>query len=163
LAFAGSLVWSVDGAPGGRWLIGLTAATLTVTLGLAGLSETGRSGEESVSASGSPGLPVSQSSATRLANELTSAAVLGTATTTLMGHSYLIAPTMSLTPLLRLLAGLFMALLLRIGLAAAVLWSWTAGHSLLNLKDETVLWLPLRWVVGLAAPLVLGWMAWEAA
>src|SRR5260370_963533 len=48
-------------------------------------------------------------------------------------------------------------------LVAEGLMSWTAEHSLVNLENETVLWLPLRWGVGLLAPLVLGWMAWESA
>ena len=55
------------------------------------------------------------------------------------------------------------ATLVRMALASAGLWSWTAGHSLGNLEDETVLWLPLRWGLGLVAPLVLGWMAWQTA
>jgi hypothetical protein len=81
----------------------------------------------------------------------------------LMGHSYLIAPAMSLTPLLRLLAGVFIATTLRLAVAGVSLWSWTAGHSLVNLEDETVLWLPVRWALGLLGPLLLGWMAWQAA
>jgi hypothetical protein len=70
---------------------------------------------------------------------------------------------MSLTPLRRLLAVLFLATLARVGVAAVGLWSWTAGHSLFNLEDETVLWLPLRWGLGFVGPLVLGWMAWQTA
>src|SRR5438132_1583564 len=43
-----------------------------------------------------------------LLGDLTSAALLGTAVTAmLLGHSYLIAPGMSLTPLMRLLTALF--------------------------------------------------------
>jgi hypothetical protein len=80
-----------------------------------------------------------------------------------MGHSYLVAPAMSLSPLLRLLAALAAALGLRVLVAGAALWSWTAGHSLLNLEDENVLWLPLRWGLGFLGPAVLGWMAWQAA
>jgi hypothetical protein len=34
---------------------------------------------------------------------------------------------------------------------------------LTNLNDVTILWLPLRWGVGFVAPLVLAWMAWQAA
>jgi hypothetical protein len=99
-----------------------------------------------------------------LAGGYTSAALLGTATTAmLMGHSYLIAPAMSLSPLLRLLAALFAATLARLAVSAVGLWSWTGGHSLFNLEDDTVLWLPLRWGLGLLGPLVLGWMAWQTA
>jgi hypothetical protein len=81
----------------------------------------------------------------------------------LIGHSYLIAPAMSLTPLRRLLGGLFVALFLRMGVAALGLSSWTAEHSLVNLTGETMMWLPVRWLVGLAIPLILAWMTWQAA
>ena len=147
LAFAGSLAWSVEGAPAGRLLAGLTAAALAAALVLVELAAAGER---------PPGWV--------LADSLTSAALLGTATTAmLIGHSYLIAPAMSLTPLLRLLAALFAATLARVAVASAGLWSWTAGHSLFNLEDETVLWLPLRWGLGFVGPLVLGWMAWQTA
>src|SRR5262249_54375253 len=79
----------------------------------------------------------------------------------LVGHFYLIAPAMSLAPLLRLLRALFAAGLVRLAVAGAGLWHWTADPSLVNL--ETALWLVPRWGVGLVGPLALGWMAWEAA
>jgi hypothetical protein len=147
LAFAGSVVWSLEGAPGGRILMALTFADLLAALVL-------------LEAAGAPpdDLPWV------LAGSLTSAALLGSATTAmLMGHSYLIAPAMSLTPLLRLLMALFASLAVRLLVAAAGLWFWTGGHSLFNLEDETVLWLPLRWGLGLVGPLVLGWLAWQTA
>jgi hypothetical protein len=166
LAFAGSLVWSLEGAPGGRILIGLALAALVGTLGLA--SQTRLEAVEAERAKvrwATVSVPCAEClRAEGLADDLTSAALLGTATTAmLMGHSYLIAPSMSLTPLLRLLTGLFVALLLRFGLAAAALWSSTAERSFFDLDQETMLWLPLRWAVGLASPLVLTWMAREAA
>jgi hypothetical protein len=148
LSLLGALAWSLEGAPGGRWLVGFTTASL---VGCLAALVAGGSGDPS---------PL----ATVLADQLTSAAFLGTATTAmLVGHSYLIAPSMSLTPLLRLLNALFATTFLRVLVAGLGLWSWTAGHSLVNLKDETVLWLPLRWVLGFAGPLVLAWMAREAA
>ncbi len=99
-----------------------------------------------------------------LAGDATAAALLGTATTAmLLGHSYLIAPAMSIAPLVRLLAALAVATLLRAAVAAAGLWSWTETHSLTNLNDVTVLWLPVRWGLGLVGPLVLAWLAWQTA
>jgi hypothetical protein len=166
LAFVGSLVWSLEAAPGGRILTGFTLVALVATLGLAGQSRLDAMLAERATVGCTTGsaLCADYHRAACLADDLTSAALLGTATTAmLMGHSYLIAPSMSLTPLLRLVAGLFGAVLLRMGLASVGLWSWTAEHSFFNLEDETVFWLPLRWAVGLAAPLILGWMALESA
>jgi hypothetical protein len=151
----GSISSSLNDAPGLQTLIALSTVVLVGAVALA---------EWSASASSEPvaGAPVGYGG--RLLADLTSAALLGTATTAmLMGHSYLIAPAMSLTPLLRLLGGLLGAVLLRMIVAAAGLWSWTESHSLSNLADETVWFLPVRWGVGFVGPLVLAWMAWQSA
>jgi hypothetical protein len=145
LAFGGSVAWSLEGAPAGRVMLGLTAAALVASLGTTEYLARG-------------GRPLGWV----LADSLTSAVLIGTATTAmLIGHSYLIAPTMSLTPLLRMITALLLATLARVGVAGAGLWFWTAGHSLFNLEDETVLWLLPRWGLGFVGPLVLGWMAWQ--
>jgi hypothetical protein len=147
LTFLGSVIWSLEGGPGGTVAAALAVAALSLSLSLAGHFL-------------SPKLAWGW----LLADEWTSAAVLGTATTAmLIGHSYLIAPTMSLVPLHRLLIALFLAILVRMAVAAVGLWCWTAGHSLVNLEDETVLWLPLRWGLGFVGPLILGWMARQTA
>jgi len=147
LAFAGSVVWALEGEPGGRVLIVLTACALSVGLGVAEWNR-----------------PDSGEFGMRLVGDATSAALLGTALTAmLLGHFYLIAPAMSLAPLMRLLAALAAAIVLRMALAAVGLWSWTADHSLTNLTDGTVLWLPLRWGLGFVGPLVLAWMAWRTS
>jgi len=97
-------------------------------------------------------------------DDLASAALLGSATTAmLMGHSYLIAPAMSLTPLNRLLAALGICLLIRMVLAGFGLWSWTGQLGSANLETEMWFLLLVRWSLGIVAPLVLGWMAWETA
>jgi hypothetical protein len=80
-----------------------------------------------------------------------------------MGHSYLTAPSMSMTPLLRLLAGSAAAIVLRAIVAGAALWFWTAGRSLFNLNDETVLLLPVRWGLGLVGLMGLLGLAWSCA
>jgi hypothetical protein len=99
-----------------------------------------------------------------LLGEFTSAALLGTAITAmLLGHFYLIAPGMSLSPLLSMLTALFVATGLRIALAGWGLWTWTGEHSLVNWEDETALWLPVRWGLGFGGPLVLVWMAQSTA
>jgi len=147
LCFTGSVLWSLDGAPGGRAVIGLSAAALGAAVTMA-----------------APRVDGPSEPALTLAGEYTSAALLGTATTAmLMGHSYLIAPAMSLTPLLNLLGGLVGAILLRIVVAVLGLCFWTGGHWRGTLNLETALWLPVRWAVGFVGPLVLTWMAWQAA
>jgi hypothetical protein len=148
LAFVGSMVWGLEGAPGGRAFIVLTALTLMAALATREAATT-----ESVAL-----LPV-------LLGDLTSAALLGSALTAmLLGHSYLIAPTLSLTPLLRMLAALALALVARLAVDGYALACWTAMHSLVSLKgSDAILWLPLRWLLGFLAPLGLDWMAWQSA
>lgn len=151
LSFVGSLLWGLEGAPGGRTLIVLTALTLAAALGWLEWTNAGDKGGAT-----SP-LPL-------LLGNLTSAALLGSALTAmLLGHSYLIAPTMSLTPLMRLLAALAFAIVARLVVDAYALACFTSTHSLVTLKGDAVLWLPLRWLLGFLAPLGLDWMAWQTA
>jgi hypothetical protein len=98
---------------------------------------------------------------TRFADDLTAAAVLGLATTAmLMGHWYLIAPTMSLAPLLRLIRWMFVALGVR-ALVAGIELGLTSTTG--ELDKTAWLWLALRWSAGLVGPAILGWMAWQSA
>jgi hypothetical protein len=147
LAFAGSLLWSLDGAPGGRECIVLTC--LGFGLGLV---------FQEISLAGGKGATLS------LLGSLTSAAVLGSALTAmLMGHSYLIAPAMSLQPLYRLLAALAGSIVLRMVVEGFALWFWTGRLSPGSLEGDAYWWLPLRWGLGFVAPLALTWMAWQTA
>ena len=82
-------------------------------------------------------------------------------TAMLIGHSYLIAPAMSLTPLYRQLAALAGSTVLRIGIAGLGLWSWTAAEPSTRLDSEMILWLSVRWGIGFLGPLILCWLAWE--
>jgi hypothetical protein len=151
LAFLGSLSWSLEKAPGGGVLIVATTLVLLAGLGLLEVDALSRT-------PGAPG-PVAA-----LLGSYTSAAVLGTVVSAmLMGHSYLIAPSMSLTPLFRLILATVIALALRMLVDGFALGRWTWEHSLDNLKGEEVLWLPVRWGVGFLAPLVLCWMTWQTA
>ncbi len=155
LALAGSVAWALEGAPGGRVLIVLTAGTLAAALVWQEALASGVDG-----ASGSLDFPL----AARLAGDLTSAALLGSALTAmLLGHSYLISPSLSIRPLMRLLAALALAVVARAAADGCALVRWTADHSLGSLNTEETLWLPVRWLVGFAAPLALTWMAWQAA
>lgn len=147
LAFAGSLVWSLEGAPGGRVIALLT--TLALGTSLARLEIIHAGGRSEVGA---------------LLGGFSSAALLGAALTAmLMGHSYLIAPSMSLRPLLSLLAALAVAVLARMAVDGYALVNWTSSHSLGTLGNDTLLWLPLRWGLGFVGPLALDGMAWQTA
>lgn len=146
-ACLGSMVWLLEGAPGGRVLI-----LVTLPLVAAALAVSGR------------GTALESLTVWMYCDHLASAALLGSATTAmLIGHSYLIAPAMSLTPLLRLLAALGVATVIRMLLAVAGLWLWTRMNSEVSLDTEVMLLLAVRWLVGFVGPLVLGWMAWETA
>ncbi len=145
--FLGSLLWSLEGAPGG------TAGTVLAFAASAGAL-----------ALASRELNAGLRPERLWLGEFSSAALLGTVTSAmLMGHSYLIAPSMSLTPLLTLLGAVFAATLVRAAVAGVDLWSWTAAHALGNLEDETVLWLPVRWALGFVGLLAVTVMAWKAA
>jgi hypothetical protein len=161
LAFVGSMVWGLEGAPGGRAFIVLT------TLALAGSLAEWRveRGEWREKSDGLSPLSTPHSPLSTGLGDVTSAALLGAALTAmLLGHSYLIAPTMSLTPLLRLLAILAVAVVARLAVDGYALGCWTAVHSLVSLKrGDAVLLLPLRWLLGFVAPLGLDWMAWQTA
>jgi hypothetical protein len=150
LALLGSMAWSIEGAPGGIALIVLTLAALGTTL-LAGWVKLPAS---------TPGLQ--QAEGWQIAGEVSSLILLGVATTAmLMGHSYLVAPAMSLTPLKTLLGALFVSLVLRASLAGLSLCMWTEHVGRVSLTDVTILWLPVRWLLGLILPAVLGLMAWH--
>jgi hypothetical protein len=145
--YFGWVAWSLEGAPGGKVAIVLGSLIAGASLALAAWA-------------GSVGM----SALEVLADNFTSSALLGAATTAmLMGHSYLMAPAMSLQPLRRLLVAVLVALGLRATVAAFQLYSWTVHDSLINLDTDTQLWLPFRWLIGLVAPVGLVLMAWQAA
>lgn len=99
-----------------------------------------------------------------LAGNIASAALLGSSMTAmLVGHSYLISPGLALTPLLRLLAALFVSIGVRAAVAGGALAFWLSEAGGHNLTTEDWLWLPVRWIVGFVAPLIFGWMALSSA
>ncbi len=154
-ALFGSIVWSLEDAPGG--IAAIFVAALLLAGSLAYFEHAEGDGES---------LPEKSQPAFgwRLAGDLASAGLLGAATTAmLIGHSYLIAPAMSLTPLMRSLAALAVMTVLRMAIGAAGLGLWLhATGGGFRLSDVSV-WLPVRWFLGFIGPLVLGWMAWRAA
>jgi hypothetical protein len=143
----GSIVWHLDEAPGGKLSVYLTPIVMAACLIYGGILARSDAVE-----------PM------RIADDVLSALVVGSVTTAmLMGHSYLISPSMSISPLMRLLAAVGVSVLLRIALAFFGLWELTSSYRASTQETELLLWLPVRWALGLIAPLVLGWMAWETA
>jgi hypothetical protein len=160
IAVAGSIIWHTEEAPAGRPIIFLTAFFLTLTLiaARAGLWQDVPGNVQALQAN----LPGPDPRL--IIDDLAASALLGSATSSmLMGHSYLIAPAMSLVPLMRLLACLATSLGVRIVLACFGLWTWTHSEATGTLEVETILWLSARWLLGLVIPIVLTWMAWETA
>lgn len=136
----GSVSWSLERSPGGVSLIVLTLAALASALVL-----------------------LEGKSAGQLVGAVSSAALLGAALSAmLMGHNYLVAPSMSLTPLFRLLSALGVALVVRLVVDGYALARFTSVHPTDRLMSgDAALWLPVRWLIGLAGPAVLTWMAWQ--
>ena len=163
LAFAGSVIWSLEGAPGGLGLALVTVAVLGGALwcldpAVAASTRPADADEERPpSAEGVPLVGVA-------AANVTSAALLGAVLSAmLMGHSYLIAPGMSLSPLLRLIAAVALAVVARGAVDGWALARWTLAHPSVKLGNDLLLWLPLRWLAGFVFPLGLDWMAWQSA
>lgn len=142
-AYIGSFLWALGRRPAGN-----AAIALITVLGLALLI-------------GSTRCTLSASTSIRLfvaASELSTAMLLGTSMVSmLLGHWHLTATGMSLEPLKQLNLMLLAATLLRIGLAIV-------GLVLIGGLPETDhqrLLLVLRWLAGLAGPLVVVGMVWK--
>ncbi len=147
LAFAGSFSWSLEQTPFGRTLIVATGVCLAATL-------------LSLEISSQPTPPI----AWVLLGDVASAAVLGTTLSAmLLGHHYLVAPSMSIKPLLNLLGAMTVALCVRMAVdGAALAGSLTQGPTS-SLDSDMMIWLPARWLIGFVGPLALTWMAWQTA
>jgi hypothetical protein len=142
--FLGSLLWSLEGGPGKAAVLLLALAALMGALLLYS-----RESE--------------RSAAMAQLDACSSAWVLGgSMTAMLLGHSYLIAPSMSVTPLLTVLRILLAGLLARTALAGTLLGFWTRGHALANLNEVNLL-LAMRWGLGLLLPLILTLMTVQTA
>ncbi len=143
LAYIGSIAWTLERRTFGNLCVYAIAGLSTLILLLA--SVTG----------GEIATPLG---ALTLVSELATSLLIGGATAgMLLGHWYLTAPTMSITPLGRvnLCFGLSACLRLVISLIGLVLvWQKLTGGT-------PVLWLVLRWAAGIGGPLVLAAMVWR--
>lgn len=142
ISYVASIAWLYEKAPLGR--LSLAA--------VAGLSLWG--GWATLPAE--PNGPLSQ--AVWLLDPAAGGLVLGTTMAAmLLGHWYLNAPEMKLLPLQRLVQGLAAAVLFRI--VTATLGLLLLYQGLAGLPDmANALFLLLRWISGLIAPLLLAWM-----
>lgn len=144
----GSIVWIFEKPPAGWTFLGLSAAAIIANLVFWEVPEP------------APLTPLTG----RIVSDITSAALLGfSVTAMLVGHSYLISPGLTIRPLMGQIIGLFVALLARTAVAATALWFWTGDHDITNVNNETVLWLPVRWLIGLLGPLIFGFMSFQTA
>lgn len=139
LAFAGSILWTLERRWGGRACL---IALFPVAFGM--LARDVRSFDL---ASGSAAL--------LFVSALASAGTLGAAMSAmLLGHRYLTAPGMPLEPLYtanRLLGG---SALLRLG---ASLWALLLGAAAFA-QSTYVVWLSLRWLAGIVGPLAVWYL-----
>ncbi len=138
VAYAGSVVWALDRRGLGRVsifsILVLSAAAIIGTQTL------------------THGVDCAGVVAFVFLSELSSAWLLGTALTgMLLGHWYLTATSMSLTPLIRLNQFFFSAAVLRAVVAGAGLVTAPVAVT----QTTHLVWLTLHWLSGIAGPLVM--------
>jgi len=147
LAYLGSILWTVGRRQAGTVCLFSVAAISTATL-LAGFLP-----RETLA----PRLLL-----LTLFSELATSLTIGAATVgMLLGHWYLTSPTMSIAPLSTANVCFASAAGLRLLVSAtglAVGWQTLTNESL---GGTPLMWLVLRWLAGIAAPLVLAMMVWR--
>lgn len=105
----------------------------------------------------------SSNSAALMASGVSSAALMGfTLTAMMLGHYYLTAPAMSISPLQRFVVGMAVALIIRAIVALPGLVAWWNGRAAVSMPADTFsLFLLFRWGIGLASVGLATWMAWR--
>jgi hypothetical protein len=147
IAFVSSVLWTLGRRRTGTVCLVVVAAISTGTLLAGSLArETTDAG------------PVLLTLFSELATSLT----IGTATVgMLLGHWYLTSPTMSIAPLSMANACFASAAALRLVVSAVGL---AVGRQILTVENfggTPLMWLVLRWLAGIVAPLVLALMVWR--
>lgn len=82
----------------------------------------------------------------------------------LLGHWYLTAPTMSVSPLNRVNEFLGLAAVIRFALAALSLilfWPWSSTSQIPAWTSTHLVWLSLEWLAGILGQLIVVWMVWK--
>ncbi len=159
-ALLGALVWIYERPPLGWSLLAIGSIAIGAALALTGIEQAMLNRAATIGGTqGEIAVPAVE----LFAGDMTSSLLLGfSMTAMLVGHSYLISPGMTIRPLMVQIAGLGVAVLARAAVTCVVLWHWTENHELTNLNDVTVL-LPVRCLIGLMGPAVLGWFAYRTA
>jgi len=148
-AFGGSVAWTL-----GRVGAGWSLAVLLMLLSCAALVWP----RDAVDRAGGVSIAVA-------AVSLVSALLLGSIVAAmLLGHSYLIAPAMSIEPLQRLVVWFGASIAARAVLAGVVLAVFWGGELADSRRAGGGFWwtmLAARWLIGFVAPAVLAWMTWQ--
>lgn len=153
LAFLGSVSSALNRGLASRWIAGLLVASTGAALAILSRPLEGSAWPTDLLVLGSAA---------------TSALLLGSMMAAmLLGHSYLVSPTMSVDPLKRLVASVGSSLAARTLLAGAGLAGLVLGVGSGTPAGSTDLfWWSLigaRWMIGLAGPAIIVWMVWQAA
>jgi len=150
LAFAGFVFWTLNRVPLGGWSAVLLLLASAAALVLHSL--------------GSDGMNRSQQVIT-LANSVSSALLLGSMVgAMLLGHSYLIAPTMSIAPLQRLVLSVAGSTGIRAIVTGATMAVGLGRAMQSATQSAGQFWwtmLAARWLIGLVGPAVIAWMVWQ--
>jgi hypothetical protein len=147
VAFISSVLWTLGKRRAGTVSLFLVAAVSTGTLLAGSLSRETMDAE-----------PVLLTIFSELATSLT----IGTATVgMLLGHWYLTSPTMSIAPLSTADACFASAAALRLVVSAIGLVVARQILTAENFGGTPLMWLILRWLAGIVAPLVLALMVWR--
>lgn len=150
-AFLGSVFWLLE-----RRALGTTALFV---VSLMAIEETGRAifrlaalDDETTSAVADTATTSAQAIVPLLFSTIASTGTLGAAMAgMLLGHRYLTAPGMPLVPLFRLNDALGLTGLLRMAVSGVLLMQ----HGLPGSGSGPLVWLMLRWLAGIAGPLVV--------
>ncbi len=156
ICYVGSVLWPHQRPALGRALLVVVAAAALVAALLA------LPPEEAASEGASPrAIPATAVALWRWLDPITGGLLLGTSMAAmLLGHWYLNAPGMRLQPLRLLVVLIVASTLLRAGLCGTgLLWQMAALNGFP--PTDVALFLGLRWLAGLVAPLVLAWMTWQ--
>lgn len=144
VCYIGAVIWMYEAQTLGRFLLACVVMGAFVSAWLA-----------------TPGkIDATLARAMGVADILSASLLLGFSLTSMfLGHWYLNTPSMQLTPLRRLVAGMAGAVLVR----ALVAGLGLAMASQLETPVDTLGWvlLVLRWLTGIAGPLLMAGMTWQ--